>query len=97
MTILVGLIENGVNPEALAAVVKELKRETAALRVFSIHLKQIIVRGRNSGQKTNEMRLCIIDYFILKFKFECFVYNFLNWGFGVLGFCGHVVLNAFRS
>ena len=30
--ILVGLIENGVNPEALAVVVKELKRETAALR-----------------------------------------------------------------
>jgi hypothetical protein len=29
----VGLIENGVNPEALAAVVKELKRETAALKV----------------------------------------------------------------
>ena len=30
--ICVGLIENGVNPEALAMVVKELKRETAALR-----------------------------------------------------------------
>ena len=28
----VGLIENGVNPEALAAVIKELKRESAALR-----------------------------------------------------------------
>ena len=28
LTILAGLIENGVNPEALAAVVKELKRET---------------------------------------------------------------------
>jgi hypothetical protein len=27
------LIENGVNPEALAAVVKELKRETDALKV----------------------------------------------------------------
>ena len=27
------LIENGVNPEALAAVVKELKRETEALKV----------------------------------------------------------------
>ena len=33
MTILAGLIENGVNPEALAAVVKELKRETEALKV----------------------------------------------------------------
>ena len=30
--ILVGMVENGVNPEALAVVVKELKRETAALR-----------------------------------------------------------------
>jgi hypothetical protein len=28
----VGLIDNGVNPEALAMVVKELKRETAALK-----------------------------------------------------------------
>ena len=27
-----GLIENGVNPEALAVTVKELKRETAALK-----------------------------------------------------------------
>eukprot|EP00356_Strombidium_inclinatum_P017057 CAMPEP_0170483974 /NCGR_PEP_ID=MMETSP0208-20121228/3539_1 /TAXON_ID=197538 /ORGANISM="Strombidium inclinatum, Strain S3" /LENGTH=41 /DNA_ID= /DNA_START= /DNA_END= /DNA_ORIENTATION= len=26
--ILIGLVENGVNPEALAVVVKELKRET---------------------------------------------------------------------
>ena len=30
--IVVGLIEQGVNPEALAVVIKELKRETAALR-----------------------------------------------------------------
>jgi len=28
----VALIENGVNPDALANVVKELKRETAALK-----------------------------------------------------------------
>lgn len=34
LTILAGLIENGVNPEALAAVVKELKRETEALKVY---------------------------------------------------------------
>ena len=33
MSILASLIENGVNPEALAAVVKELKRETEALKV----------------------------------------------------------------
>ena len=34
LAILLGLVENGVNPEALSAVVKELKRETAALRVI---------------------------------------------------------------
>ena len=34
-----GLIENGVNPEALAAVVKELKRETEALKVSYTHLQ----------------------------------------------------------
>ena len=33
LSILASLIENGVNPEALAGVVKELKRETDALRV----------------------------------------------------------------
>lgn len=33
LSILASLIENGVNPEALAAVVKELKRETEALKV----------------------------------------------------------------
>lgn len=38
LTILAGLIENGVNPEALAAVVKELKRETEALRVSATQL-----------------------------------------------------------
>ena len=31
LTVLVGLTESGVNPEALAAVVKELRRESAAL------------------------------------------------------------------
>ena len=36
LTILAGLIENGVNPEALAAVVKELKRETEALKVINL-------------------------------------------------------------
>lgn len=30
---LISLCENGVNPEALAAVVKELKKEAAALKV----------------------------------------------------------------
>ena len=33
LTLLVALIENGVNPEALANVVKELQRETRALRI----------------------------------------------------------------
>ena len=33
LTLLVALIENGVNPEALANVVKELQRETRALKV----------------------------------------------------------------
>eukprot|EP00900_Chrysochromulina_parva_P016375 jgi/Chrpa1/24739/Chrysochromulina_OHIO_Genome00008775-RA len=32
LAVLVGLTESGVNPEALAAVIKELRRETAALR-----------------------------------------------------------------
>ncbi len=34
LTLLVALIENGVNPEALANVVKELQRETRALKVI---------------------------------------------------------------
>ena len=33
LSILVSLCENGVNPEALAAVVKELRREAAALKL----------------------------------------------------------------
>jgi hypothetical protein len=33
LTLLVSLCENGVNPEALASVVKELRREGAALKV----------------------------------------------------------------
>ena len=33
LTLLVALIENGVNPESLANVVKELQRETRALRI----------------------------------------------------------------
>ena len=46
LTILAGLIENGVNPEALAAVVKELKRETEALKVRDQTLSK-------SHQRTN--------------------------------------------
>lgn len=33
LSILTNLVENGVNPEALAAVIKELKRESEALKV----------------------------------------------------------------
>ena len=33
LSILIALVENGVNPEALAAVVKELRREAASLKV----------------------------------------------------------------
>ncbi|KAK3252540.1 hypothetical protein CYMTET_38173 [Cymbomonas tetramitiformis] len=32
LSVLMALVENGVNPEALAAVVKELRREAAALK-----------------------------------------------------------------
>ena len=32
LSILIGLLETGVNPEALAAVVKELRREAKALK-----------------------------------------------------------------
>ena len=42
LSLLVSLIENDVNPEALANVVKELQRETQALRVsekYSLNLK----------------------------------------------------------
>lgn len=35
LSILAQLVENGVNPEALAAVVKELKRESDALKAAS--------------------------------------------------------------
>ena len=36
LNVLVGLTESGVNPEALAAVVKELRRESAATEIASI-------------------------------------------------------------
>ena len=39
LTLLVALIENGVNPEALANVVKELQRETRALKVIKYLLE----------------------------------------------------------
>ncbi len=42
LTILVSLIENGVNPEALANVVKELQRETRALKVYTLSKINII-------------------------------------------------------
>jgi hypothetical protein len=39
---LVALVENGVNPEALSNVIKELKRETQALKVSSDPVNHII-------------------------------------------------------
>lgn len=39
LSILIALCENGVNPEALAAVVKELRREAAALQSAAAHKK----------------------------------------------------------
>ena len=42
LTLLVALIENGVNPEALANVVKELQRETRALKVIKFSLEIFI-------------------------------------------------------
>ena len=36
LNVLVGLTETGVNPEALAAVVKELRRESAALDASTV-------------------------------------------------------------
>ena len=59
-----GLIENGVNPEALAAVVKELKRETEALKVNDIKAKNIIFKtfillfiGSNGAKLMNRYHL----------------------------------------
>lgn len=46
LAILVALIENGVNPEALAAVVKELRREAAALKVLPVCDAVLSVGGR---------------------------------------------------
>ncbi len=37
MSILVSLCENGVNPEALAAIMKELKKEASARNVNTIN------------------------------------------------------------
>ena len=48
LTLLVALIENGVNPEALANVVKELQRETRALKVIIFHKKMILIDRRRT-------------------------------------------------
>ena len=45
------LLEAGVNPEALAAVVRELRRETAALRVRGRETAALRVRGRERGRE----------------------------------------------
>lgn len=41
LSVLVGLTESGVNPEALAAVIKELRRESAALRADDISVATV--------------------------------------------------------
>ena len=45
LTLLVALIENGVNSEALANVVKELQRETRALKVCAVFILSHNVDG----------------------------------------------------
>ena len=48
LAVLVGLTETGVNPEALAAVVKELRRESAAIAAESTHANaRVPVRRRH--------------------------------------------------
>ncbi|CAG8466312.1 15891_t:CDS:2 [Dentiscutata erythropus] len=37
LSLCLNLCENGVNPEALAAVIKELRRESAAIKVYIMH------------------------------------------------------------
>ncbi|EOD06920.1 hypothetical protein EMIHUDRAFT_246127 [Emiliania huxleyi CCMP1516] len=41
LAVLIGLTEQGVNPEALAAVVKELRRESAALRAAEAEAAEV--------------------------------------------------------
>lgn len=48
LAILIALIETGVNPEALAAVVKELRRETAELKVCRAPKSCLNVSGTRS-------------------------------------------------
>ncbi len=48
LSILIGLVESGVNPEALAAVVKELRREASALRAAT----QQAAAGRAPGSRS---------------------------------------------
>ena len=45
MSILVSLCENGVNPEALAAIMKELKKEASARNVNTIHNESDFIKN----------------------------------------------------
>lgn len=48
LSILISLCENGVNPEALAVVVKELKSEAEAVQVSPYKPKNAIQAGRHN-------------------------------------------------
>lgn len=49
LCILIGLVESGVNPEALAAVVRELRREAAALKATAGQAQQ---QPASQGQRS---------------------------------------------
>jgi mitotic-spindle organizing protein 1 len=49
LSILISLIETGVNPEALAAVVVELRREAAALKAAAAKQQQLQQLGGPAG------------------------------------------------
>jgi len=56
----VSLIENGVNPEALAQVVKELRKESAALQVYSLFNGRI---SSSTLNRENESITVIYNYY----------------------------------
>lgn len=56
MSILVSLCENGVNPEALAAIMKELKKEASARNVSTINNEIYIKRIRLDTDKRKNVK-----------------------------------------
>ena len=59
LKVCVQLLEAGVNPEALAAVVRELRRETAALRVS----------GLSSASSTTHVHACLQYYVHVTYRY----------------------------